>query len=185
MQEDARRCKKISKKRFQEEGASARKIAHYTPTLNAVLICCGGQNLPPQHPTTTHSLKDLLKPRISLGRSCGGAPNFGKITTTAASRSAAQPGKPDTHRFERISRTTVRARPDGDCTQHAGTYLLCLRARAFLTKSYTAPIVASTVKLSTISSLLVVRYLERIADHATYIGESIAYLATGEKVTLR
>jgi phosphate transport system protein len=36
----------------------------------------------------------------------------------------------------------------------------------------------------TISSLLVVRYLERIADHATYIGESIVYLATGEKTTL-
>jgi phosphate transport system protein len=37
----------------------------------------------------------------------------------------------------------------------------------------------------TISSVLVVRYLERIADHATYIGESIIYLSTGEKVTLR
>jgi phosphate transport system protein len=37
----------------------------------------------------------------------------------------------------------------------------------------------------TISSVLVSRYLERIADHATYIGESIIYLATGEKVTLR
>jgi phosphate transport system protein len=37
----------------------------------------------------------------------------------------------------------------------------------------------------TISSVLVVRYLERIADHATYIGESIIYLATGEKITLR
>lgn len=37
----------------------------------------------------------------------------------------------------------------------------------------------------TISSLLVVRYLERIADHATYIGESVVYLATGEKITLR
>ncbi len=36
----------------------------------------------------------------------------------------------------------------------------------------------------TISSALVVRYLERMADHATYIGESIIYLATGEKVTL-
>ena len=36
----------------------------------------------------------------------------------------------------------------------------------------------------TISSLLVVRYLERIADHATYIGESIVYLATGEKIKL-
>lgn len=37
----------------------------------------------------------------------------------------------------------------------------------------------------TISSVLVVRYLERIADHVTYVGESIVYLATGEKVTLR
>jgi len=37
----------------------------------------------------------------------------------------------------------------------------------------------------TISTVLVVRYLERIADHATYIGESIVYLATGERVTLR
>jgi phosphate transport system protein len=36
----------------------------------------------------------------------------------------------------------------------------------------------------TISSVLAVRYLERIADHATYIGESIIYLANGEKVTL-
>lgn len=37
----------------------------------------------------------------------------------------------------------------------------------------------------TISSLLVVRYLERIADHATYIGESIVYLATGQKTRLK
>jgi len=37
----------------------------------------------------------------------------------------------------------------------------------------------------TISSVLVVRYLERIADHATYIGESIVYLATGEKIKIR
>jgi phosphate transport system protein len=36
----------------------------------------------------------------------------------------------------------------------------------------------------TISSVLVVRYLERIADHATYIGESIIYLATGKKIAL-
>ena len=43
----------------------------------------------------------------------------------------------------------------------------------------------STATGCTISSLLVVRYLERIADHAAYIGESIVYLATGEKTTLR
>ncbi|HMK95168.1 MAG TPA: phosphate signaling complex protein PhoU [Candidatus Limnocylindrales bacterium] len=38
---------------------------------------------------------------------------------------------------------------------------------------------------STISSVLVVRYLERIADHAMHIMEAIVYIATGEKVTLR
>jgi phosphate transport system protein len=37
----------------------------------------------------------------------------------------------------------------------------------------------------TISSVLFVRYLERIADHATYIAEAVVYVATGEKVTLR
>lgn len=35
------------------------------------------------------------------------------------------------------------------------------------------------------SNLLVVRYLERIADHAAYVGESIVYIATGKKITLR
>jgi phosphate transport system protein len=35
------------------------------------------------------------------------------------------------------------------------------------------------------TNLLVVRYLERIADHATYIGESIIYIVKGEKVILR
>jgi phosphate transport system protein len=34
-------------------------------------------------------------------------------------------------------------------------------------------------------NLLVARYLERIADHTTYVGESIVYIATGEKITLR
>ncbi len=37
----------------------------------------------------------------------------------------------------------------------------------------------------TISSLLVVRYLERIADHTTYVCEAIVYIVTGKKVTLR
>jgi phosphate transport system protein len=36
-----------------------------------------------------------------------------------------------------------------------------------------------------ISSVLIIRYLERIADHATYICESVVYLATGQKVILR
>jgi phosphate transport system protein len=50
---------------------------------------------------------------------------------------------------------------------------------------YLDKLIATTSTTScTISSLLVVRYLERIADHATYIGESIVYLATGEKTTL-
>ncbi|MFP3985838.1 MAG: phosphate signaling complex protein PhoU [Candidatus Bathyarchaeia archaeon] len=44
---------------------------------------------------------------------------------------------------------------------------------------------APTTNRCTISSVLVVRYLERIADHATYIGESIVYLSTGEKIALR
>lgn len=34
-------------------------------------------------------------------------------------------------------------------------------------------------------NLLVARYLERIADHTTYVGESIVYIATGEKISLR
>jgi phosphate transport system protein len=36
-----------------------------------------------------------------------------------------------------------------------------------------------------VCNLLVVRYLERIADHATYVGEGIYYVATGKKVLLR
>jgi phosphate transport system protein len=34
-------------------------------------------------------------------------------------------------------------------------------------------------------NLLVSRYLERIADHSTYVGEAIVYISTGEKVSLR
>lgn len=36
-----------------------------------------------------------------------------------------------------------------------------------------------------ILTVLVTRYLERIADHATYIGESLVYIATGERIILR
>jgi phosphate transport system protein len=36
-----------------------------------------------------------------------------------------------------------------------------------------------------ISSALMARYLERIADHATYICEAVVYIATGEKIRLR
>jgi len=36
-----------------------------------------------------------------------------------------------------------------------------------------------------ICNILVIRYLERIADHATYIGEAIYYIATGKKIILR
>ena len=36
-----------------------------------------------------------------------------------------------------------------------------------------------------VTNLLFIRHLERIADHASYIGESIIYLVTGERVSLR
>lgn len=35
-----------------------------------------------------------------------------------------------------------------------------------------------------VSSALITRYLERIADHAVYVCESIVYIVTGEKITL-
>jgi len=35
-----------------------------------------------------------------------------------------------------------------------------------------------------ISSTLIARYLERIADHAVYVCESIVYIVTGEKIAL-
>lgn len=34
-------------------------------------------------------------------------------------------------------------------------------------------------------NLLVSRFLERIADHTTYVGESIVYIVSGEKISLR
>ena len=43
---------------------------------------------------------------------------------------------------------------------------------------------ASTTNKCTISSVLVVRYLERIADHAIYVCESLIYVVSGEKLSL-
>ena len=36
-----------------------------------------------------------------------------------------------------------------------------------------------------VSTLLFIRHLERIADHAAYIGESVIYIVTGERISLR
>ncbi|MCJ7731040.1 hypothetical protein MUP51_01875 [Candidatus Bathyarchaeota archaeon] len=36
-----------------------------------------------------------------------------------------------------------------------------------------------------VANLLTIRYLERLADHGTYIGESISYAATGKRITIR
>jgi len=36
-----------------------------------------------------------------------------------------------------------------------------------------------------VTNLLFIRHLERIADHASYIGEAITYLVTGKRVSLR
>jgi phosphate transport system protein len=33
----------------------------------------------------------------------------------------------------------------------------------------------------TVSATLILRYLERIADHATYVGETVLYIASGER----
>jgi phosphate transport system protein len=38
---------------------------------------------------------------------------------------------------------------------------------------------------TTIATVLFIRYLERIADHACYIGESISYAQTGQRISLR
>jgi phosphate transport system protein len=37
----------------------------------------------------------------------------------------------------------------------------------------------------TVAVTLAIRYLERMADHACYIGDSVVYVATGSKVALR
>ena len=33
----------------------------------------------------------------------------------------------------------------------------------------------------TVAATLILRYIERIADHATYIGESVLYIMTGKR----
>jgi len=42
----------------------------------------------------------------------------------------------------------------------------------------------STTTECTIPTVMIIRYLERIADHATYICESVYYMITGEKILL-
>jgi phosphate transport system protein len=44
---------------------------------------------------------------------------------------------------------------------------------------------SSVLNKCAMCNLLVSRFLERIADHTTYVGESIVYIATGEKLSLR
>jgi phosphate transport system protein len=44
---------------------------------------------------------------------------------------------------------------------------------------------AQATSQCTVSGVLAVRYLERIADHATYIAEAVVYIATGQKIALR
>ncbi len=39
--------------------------------------------------------------------------------------------------------------------------------------------------MTILANLLTIRYLERIADHASYIAESITYATTGKRITLR
>ncbi|MGD0494608.1 MAG: phosphate signaling complex protein PhoU [Candidatus Bathyarchaeia archaeon] len=51
----------------------------------------------------------------------------------------------------------------------------------YLDKLSKAPPVTKCI----VCNLLVVRYLERIADHATYVGEAIYYIASGDKIILR
>lgn len=45
--------------------------------------------------------------------------------------------------------------------------------------------VSKTLDRCVMCNLLVSRFLERIADHTTYVGESIIYIVSGEKVSLR
>ena len=40
-------------------------------------------------------------------------------------------------------------------------------------------------KKDVMCTLLISRFLERIADHTTYVGEAIVYIASGEKLSLR
>lgn len=52
--------------------------------------------------------------------------------------------------------------------------------------NYIDQLAASTMETKrAMCNLLVARFLERIADHTTYIAEAIVYIDTGEKITLR
>jgi phosphate transport system protein len=43
----------------------------------------------------------------------------------------------------------------------------------------------TTQSRTVMCNLLVSRFLERIADHTTYVGEAIVYIVSGEKLSLR
>jgi phosphate transport system protein len=78
--------------------------------------------------------------------------------------------------------TSIRALKNHD-VELAKTVFAMEKQVDSLYRSYLDKLITTTATTEcTISSLLVVRYLERIADHATYIGESIVYLVTGEKM---
>ena len=81
-------------------------------------------------------------------------------------------------------RTSVKALRDNDeevANSHANTENEVGKLySAYLDKLSTAPSATNCI----ISTILVVRYLERIADHTTYVGEAICYIAKGQKIIL-
>ena len=81
--------------------------------------------------------------------------------------------------------TSVRALNDNDANM-AKTLATTEKEVDGLYASYLNLLSKAPPKTSClVSNLLVARYLERIADHATYIGESIIYIATGQRLSLK
>ena len=70
-----------------------------------------------------------------------------------------------------------------DLSLTGGVYILGVAIKDVVDHSYRddlrrLPQEKGNLKCS-LSSALILRYLERIADHATYIGESVDYIVTG------